>query len=539
MRKILTALVALVLVLSLSLVMAVPAAAATITVDDSGGKDHLTIQAAIDAASDGDTIKVYPGTYAEDLNINKQLTLTGVTEAGADNWTVGTAGAGATASTITYDGAIAHMIAVNADNVTIQGFKIDTANAATRGLNFGGVGAAQDGFTIQYCTFTANAPDRCISLSDDREATNFTITYCAFSGTGAMNWFTIGEGGECSATTTNTISYNTINGLVSQLRLHGDGHNIYDITYSNNTFTNVADGILLQETAEGNSEFGDIVVQNNTFAGGGTADYFFMVFSNVEDADFEGGSFSTDDITVNNNDFGVNKGTGSFEAVSFDATGTIVDLNAENNWWGDASGPTHAGNPGGTGADVSDNVDYTPWLTSPSGSVQVASSTGTGTVSFSTSEGTIQGLTAVAEGTLPMAGKPNLVFPHGFFSFRITGLITGTAVVTIVFPSAVPAGTQYWKYHVPGGWIDVTSLLGDNDGDNVLTLTLTDGGLGDEDSAANGVIVDQGGPGIPAGGVGGTVYPVDKLSILMPWIGLALLLALGAGVVAVRQRQAH
>jgi hypothetical protein len=35
---------------------------------------------------------------------------------------------------------------------------------------------------------------------------------------------------------------------------------------------------------------------------------------------------------------------------------------AENNWWGNASGPTHGENPPGTGAAVSDKVDYSPWL---------------------------------------------------------------------------------------------------------------------------------------------------------------------------------
>ena len=38
-------------------------------------------------------------------------------------------------------------------------------------------------------------------------------------------------------------------------------------------------------------------------------------------------------------------------------------INAENNWWGDNSGPTHSGNPSGTGDIVSDAVDYDPWLT--------------------------------------------------------------------------------------------------------------------------------------------------------------------------------
>ncbi len=37
-------------------------------------------------------------------------------------------------------------------------------------------------------------------------------------------------------------------------------------------------------------------------------------------------------------------------------------INAENNWWGSNSGPTHSTNPGGTGQAVSDAVDFVPWL---------------------------------------------------------------------------------------------------------------------------------------------------------------------------------
>jgi hypothetical protein len=48
----------------------------------------------------------------------------------------------------------------------------------------------------------------------------------------------------------------------------------------------------------------------------------------------------------------------------FNATSAIT-INAENNWWGDASGPAHGSNPTGTGDAVSDFVDFTPWLTSP------------------------------------------------------------------------------------------------------------------------------------------------------------------------------
>ena len=53
-----------------------------------------------------------------------------------------------------------------------------------------------------------------------------------------------------------------------------------------------------------------------------------------------------------NNNLGVDNQGGSF----------VID--ATNNWWGDNSGPTHSGNPGGSGQEVSDMVDYDPWLTS-------------------------------------------------------------------------------------------------------------------------------------------------------------------------------
>ena len=41
-----------------------------------------------------------------------------------------------------------------------------------------------------------------------------------------------------------------------------------------------------------------------------------------------------------------------------------VTVDAEDNYWGDASGPRHVSNPGAKGDFVSDYVDFNPWLVS-------------------------------------------------------------------------------------------------------------------------------------------------------------------------------
>ena len=157
--------------------------------------------------------------------------------------------------------------------------------------------------------------------------------------------------------------------------------------------------------------------------------------------------------------------------------------------------------------------------------------TATGTACFATSNGSIEDLTAVAT----PSGAPT-TFPHGMFTLKVTGLSSGEEVtLTIELPDPVPIGTKWWKYH-NNTWSPMD--IGDDDGDNVITVALQDGRTPDDEDTTPGQITDQGGPGDP-GAVGWETYPTSKVRVLLPWIALGAVIVAGAGVSVLRRRRAQ
>ncbi len=99
-----------------------------------------------------------------------------------------------------------------------------------------------------------------------------------------------------------------------------------------------------------------------------------------------------------------------------------------------------------------------------------------------------------------------LAFPHGLYGFHVIGLSPGESTqVTLIFPDTIPQdGFWYYYNSNTNTWSDFSANTEQlTDGDNVVLLNLTDGGAGDSDNLANGVIEDPSGLLTTSEGKGG------------------------------------
>ncbi|MGB5925465.1 MAG: CFI-box-CTERM domain-containing protein [Dehalococcoidia bacterium] len=366
MKKIFSILFALVLVMSLGLVTAAPVVASSTTWyvveggagtrDGSNWDDAFaTIQGAINASSDGDTIEVAAGLYKEDIVIDESLTLKGA-QAGVDARTrsgpetiIEPDEEEAGISIITTDGRVvvidgltvrngAHGI-INSEYVEAGlGVKADITVKNVRVLNPGEFGISLTftiNATVEHC-YVENAEiaiNAGAVIPTPPTVANFTnnkVVNSRFGITGYLKGSLIegnlikdfadgGVGISCQCLNT-TFKNNTVTGYVKGTAMtfeksHHDRPSSENVTVKGNNFTGNRHGIYVFDTQE-------------TLTG----------------------------ITVNFNNIAGN----SWSGVSNDKDQT---LNATRNWWDDASGPLNLKlNRDGTGDTVSDNVDFEPWL---------------------------------------------------------------------------------------------------------------------------------------------------------------------------------
>jgi hypothetical protein len=92
---------------------------------------------------------------------------------------------------------------------------------------------------------------------------------------------------------------------------------------------------------------------------------------------------------------------------------------------------------------------------------------------------------------------PNILFPFGVLSFKVEGMDAGgTTEIEIFFSEAFPGVPLWFKYiDTMESWDDFKDYVQfvEEDGVYKVILTLEDGGFGDLDGVANGIIVDPSG----------------------------------------------
>ena len=115
--------------------------------------------------------------------------------------------------------------------------------------------------------------------------------------------------------------------------------------------------------------------------------------------------------------------------------------------------------------------------------------------------GSFTRLSFIDPSTLPDGfGKPDDLL-YGLVEMEVKVSAPGaTTTVTIFLPSPAPDGYGWYKYTATAGWTDYSGNAAFNPTRDQVTLTLQDGGAGDDDRVVNGIIVDPSGLGTSSSG---------------------------------------
>ena len=134
-----------------------PAGGSIIIVDQGGGGNYATIQEAVDAAIPGDTITVWAGYYAENVNIGKPITLTG----------------NGTGNTTIDGGGVQSILRVAADDVDINGFNL--TNSGPGGTDAGITLWMVNRTLVNDCLLEGNSNGVYLFLADFNVVENSTF----------------------------------------------------------------------------------------------------------------------------------------------------------------------------------------------------------------------------------------------------------------------------------------------------------------------------------------------------------------------------
>ncbi|MCD6573662.1 MAG: right-handed parallel beta-helix repeat-containing protein, partial [Thermoplasmata archaeon] len=404
---------------------------------DAGEWNGTSIQDAIDNATQGQTIYVESGTYYENIIINKSINLFGKNRDAViiDGGGVGdviyinkTSWVNLSNFTVKHSGSNSEDAGIeiyHCHNITIRDVNVseneigmfikyssDNTVSNNNICNNGEEGILLEGADIAGYYTVNNSIRQNTLLNNTGRGIKITL-YCEnnlifdnICNNNGYDGIYVGE--DYNYIKNNTCSNNTYYGIhllsnnndVANNSCYSNLRGIYfegsDYNHvHNNTCSHNQYGIFVNLDSKGNNISNNICV-NNSIAG----IYIYDANNNI----IENGMYSfngcgiwlnkSSDNTIRYADITLNregvKVAGSFSGIilhynnisgnkkyGINNTATVT-INAEHNWWGDATGPydpsndTATGglyNPTGLGDNVTDYVDYYPWWDSPSGSI--------------------------------------------------------------------------------------------------------------------------------------------------------------------------
>jgi len=373
------------------------AAAATLVVDDDGFASptdcnaltptFMTISAAVAAASPGDTIKVCPGLYHEQVQVNKDnLTLLGA-QAGVDARTRPFVPDPTTQSIIDHEcGPVQFM----ADKVELNGFTVQGSTLPDPCFLSGiwsnpGFSGTNGGFRILYNIIQDNISG--IELDSTCAATATLVQFNLI-----QNNSNPGPGSGNGIQT----NFGLCNAQIDSNKFSGDSNSSFlvvapssNLSVTNNELVGGTPERIVMATTTTSSITGNVSI-------GSTSSGTVRLFGGDSNITINGntlfngmrGIFVDDPFAIGPNSgvqahFNCIQGN-SIAGLEVGSGGHSGILNAENNWWGSPSGPMSPSNPGGTGDRIVDPdgvVDFNPFLKScPTGATAPRMVTGGGQV---------------------------------------------------------------------------------------------------------------------------------------------------------------
>jgi hypothetical protein len=352
---------------------------------------YPTIQAAVNDSS-CNPINVAPGTYVENVAINRSLTLNG---AQAGNPVAGRTSGGPLESTVRGSATTGNVpvIKINASNVTVDGFSV-TDPAVTAGAAVGiDVKNVVNGAVIKNnIVDTVTTPDTCgngtaqaiyLEAGPDNVqilGNDLKNVHSNRSAKGVL----IGDSSSTNPSQNIRITGNSIENITS------DARGAYAVQINNGNGSTANSGLVIQNntisTLNGGGWVHAIGLEANTpsvFVTGNSVNPFTSSSSDLVAVWFEANP-SASTAKVNENNFDV---TMAAYGIAVNPTGTGTgSVDGTCNWWGDPNGPGAVGP--GAGAKVSPRVNFTPWLTAPA---PVGACAGPSTPGKVTGGGQVQG----------------------------------------------------------------------------------------------------------------------------------------------------